>query len=110
MGVAAKNRRISILRAVIEENDAGEEIASRWSEWLTVWASYHPVSDAEKVRAAAVERRTDARFVIRWFPARVEISGEHHLRFDGHDWQIVGIKEVGLREELEITAWRWKKN
>ncbi|MDK3017622.1 head-tail adaptor protein [Pseudodonghicola flavimaris] len=109
MGLEAYNRRISILAADETENDAGEMVPGAWLPMMTVWASYQPVSDGEKLRAAAVEQRTDARFRMAWLPGRAQINGRHRLRFDGHDWQISGVKEIGFREELELTAWHVKK-
>lgn len=109
MGAGQFDRRIAITRATVEENDAGEEVETGWTPFINAWAKYLPVSDGERWRAGAVEQKTDARFVIRWSAKRASITGEHRLTFDGADWQITGIKEIGRRQRLEITAWRLGK-
>ncbi|WP_109466357.1 phage head closure protein [Albibacillus kandeliae] len=100
------DRRIVFLRAVVEENEAGELEALAWDEFASARASYEPVSDGERLRAAAVEQKTDARFRVRWTSRLAMVTGEFRFRFDGSDWRITGIKEIGRRQFLEISAWR----
>ncbi|UWR61383.1 phage head closure protein [Phaeobacter inhibens] len=109
MRIAERDRRITILQAETAENDAGEQVAASWGEYAKPWASYEPVSDGERLRAAAVEQKTDARFQVIWSPRLATVNGEYRLRFDGADWRITGIKEIGFRERLEISAWRLGK-
>ncbi|WP_295451219.1 head-tail adaptor protein [uncultured Pseudophaeobacter sp.] len=103
------DRRVSLLGAQVEENDAGETVATGWNEIAQARANYAPVSDGERLRAAAVEQKAEARFVVRWSKALAVITGENRLRFDGTDWRITEIKEIGRRRGLEISAWRLKK-
>ncbi len=109
MRIAERDRKIIILQALTTENEAGEEVPGPWSEYASPWAAYQPVSDGERMRAAAVEQKTDARFQVVWTPRLALVDGEFRIRFDGADWRITGIKEVGFRERLEITAWRLGK-
>ncbi|MCD9149978.1 head-tail adaptor protein [Pseudophaeobacter flagellatus] len=103
------DRRVSLLGTQYEENEAGENVATGWDEIAKARANYAPVSDGERLRAAAVEQKVEARFVMRWSKALAVITGENRLRFDGADWHITGIKEIGRRRMLEISAWRVKK-
>lgn len=100
------DRKISVLGADFVENDAGEQVQGEWSVRHHAWASYEPVSDVERLRAAAVEQKIEARFTVRWTRALALITGENRLRFEGADWQITGIKEIGRRKRLEISAWK----
>ena len=109
MRIAQRDRRIIILQPSFEENDAGERVVTGWAEYAQPWAAYTPVSDGERLRAAAVEQKTDARFVLSWSLQLAAVSGAFRLRFDGADWPITGIKELGFREGLEITAWKIHK-
>ncbi|WP_417699882.1 phage head closure protein [Pseudophaeobacter sp.] len=109
MRIAERDRRITILQASFEENDAGEMVATGWDEYARPWAAFAPVSDGERLRAAAVEQKSDARFVVSWSARLAAVTGAFRLRFDGEDWRISGIKELGFRNGLEITAWRVKK-
>lgn len=100
------DRRIVILEASFAENEAGEEVPTGWAECAEERAQYTPVSDGERMRAASVEQKTDARFVVRWSTKLAAVSGENRIRFDGADWQITGVKELGRRLWIEITAWK----
>ena len=109
MRISERNRRVAFLVAVKVKNEARELVADRWDEHCAAWAKYLPVSDGEKLRAAAVEQRTDARFQTRWSPNLAQVTGAFRLRFQGFDWRITGVKEIGLREGLEFTAWKIEK-
>lgn len=100
------DRRIVILEAGFAENEAGEEVATGWAEYAEERAEYTPVSDGERMRAASVEQKTDARFVVRWSTRLAAVSGENRIRFDGADWQITGVKELGRGLWIEITVWK----
>jgi SPP1 family predicted phage head-tail adaptor len=100
------DRRITISRPQEQKSAIGETIATGWEEVATIWAAYAPISDGERLRAAAVEQKTDARFTVRYSARLAGIDGTHQIQFDGSDWQITGIKEIGRRRRLEITAWR----
>jgi SPP1 family predicted phage head-tail adaptor len=104
------DRKITFLAATEEKDpDSGEAVATGWGEGVSAWASFTPVSDGERLRAAAVEQKAEARFVTRWTRALAEIDGGSRLRFDGADWQITGVKEVGRRRGLEFSAWKIRK-
>lgn len=100
------DRRITICKSQEQKNTIGETIATGWVAVATVWATYAPISDGERLRAAAVEQKADARFTVRYSARLAEINGTHRLIHDGAEWQITGIKEIGRRRGLEITAWR----
>lgn len=104
-GAGALDRRITLQQASTVKNDFGEDI-STWGALPNgeVWASYWPVSDGEKWRAGMVESRQIARFTIRYSTAVSAIGGENRLQFEGGTWSITGVKEIGRREFLEITA------
>ncbi|MEP1327129.1 phage head closure protein [Pseudophaeobacter sp.] len=101
------DRKITFLAATEEKDpDSGEVVATGWGEVASAWASFSPVSDGERLRAAAVEQMAEARFVTRWTRVLAGIDGRNRLRFDGADWQITGVKEIGRRRGLEITTWK----
>lgn len=100
------DRRIVILKASFAENEAGEEVPTGWADYASVRAEYTPVSDGERMRAAAVEQKAEARFTVRYSARAAEILGANRLRFEGADWEITGSKETGRRRWIEITAWR----
>jgi SPP1 family predicted phage head-tail adaptor len=104
------DRKITFLVATEEKDpDSGEAMATGWGPAGSAWASFTPVSDGERLRAAAVEQKAEARFVTRWTRALAGIDGGSRLRFDGADWQITGVKEVGRWRGLEFSAWKIRK-
>jgi head-tail adaptor len=106
-GLPALDRKITFLAATEgKDPDSGEVVATGRGEVASARASFTPVSDGERLRAAAVEQKAEARFVTRWTRALTEIDGGNRLRFDGADWQITGAKEVGRRRGLEFSAWK----
>lgn len=103
------DRKVTFLTSVVEKNDAGEMEAVGWQEGRKAWASYTPVSDGERLQAAAVQQKAEARFVVRWHASLASLDGENRLHFEGADWHVTGIKEVGRRRALEISAWKIHK-
>ena len=99
------DRRVTLERATTATNGFGESIPT-WATLATVWASYAPVSDGEKWRAGLVEGREIARFQIRHSTTVADLSAKDRLTFEGNAWGITGVKELGRRVGLEITAER----
>lgn len=70
----------------------------------TVWASKEDVSDVERVRAQEVGAEITTRFRIRWSEAVRRFDARGRVLFDGREYSVSGVKEIGRREGLEITA------
>lgn len=100
--------RVLVLNSSKSEDTFGGVVDDEWVVVATVRAEYLPVSDAERLRAAAIQQKTEARFKVRKLRNVSAIDGTYRLRFDGDDWRIEGVKPVG-RGFLEITAWRVKR-
>lgn len=101
------DRRVTLQRMTTATSDfSTEPRQSGWTALAVVWAAFRPVSDGEKWRAGMVEAREVARFTIRHSPDVSDLSGKDRLMFDGNAWGIMGVKELGRREWLEITAER----
>lgn len=71
---------------------------------LAVSAAFRPVSDSERMASSEVGATTTARFQIRWSSDVADLSPVWWLGFDGRTFDIVGVKEIGRREGIEITA------
>lgn len=103
MDAGALDRRIELRRA-ISSRDALKGPAPVWHTLATVWASYEPVSDVERVRAQQTGAVITARFVIRWSSDVADLNAKDELRFDGALYAIAAVKPIGRRLGLEITA------
>lgn len=98
------DRRVRLLRHSAGSKGALGEKASTWTPAETLWASRQDVSDAEAVRASAVGRALSVRFVVRSSTVTRAITSLDRLLHEGRTYEIVGIKEVGRRDGIEISA------
>jgi len=98
------DRRITIERQGPETDDGLTTVPGEFAPLATVWASYEPVSDAERDRAQQVGASRTARFVIRWSSTVSDVNPADQLVFEDRRFAISGAKELGRREGIEITA------
>ncbi|WP_332717347.1 phage head closure protein [Pelagibacterium mangrovi] len=99
------DRRITLHKAGEPqgEDDFGNPIPGEDIN-LTRWAEYLPVSDRERLAAMEVSASYTARFRIRWSQAVKSVDPTWRLTFEGRVYDISGVKELGRREGIEITA------
>lgn len=71
-----------------------------------VWASKRPVSDGERFRSDQTRFDGTDRFQIRWSTFAAGITTKDRLVCEGATYAIAGLKEIGRREGVEITASR----
>lgn len=103
MNAGPRNRRIVLQRATLAK-DAFNADVETWATLATVWASATPLSDAERVRAQENGAVMSMRFGILWSTVVDDLSPTDRLTYGGRTFNIVGVKELGLRDGLEITA------
>ena len=84
--------------------DGFGEPVDEWSTLGVVWASVIPVSDGERWRAAETLASKLCRFTIRWTEFMSTLDPRDRIDYDGRTWDIQGVKELGRREFIEITA------
>lgn len=97
------DRRLVLLQRQITKGALNSDVET-WFDFATVWAGYKPVSDSERLRSAEVAAVIEARFQIRWSTTVASLNPTFRLRFDGREWDIVAVKEIGRRAGLEISA------
>lgn len=97
------DRRLTFLRATVTE-DAFNEPVETWAPVASVWGSKRDVSDSEKLMAMQVGASVTTRFVIRWASSVAALDPKDRLECDGRLYDVTGIKEIGRRKALEITA------
>jgi head-tail adaptor len=104
MGAGVRlDRRVQFLRAALVDNGL-EQVETFAPHGVAVWASRKDVSDGEKARAGEVQAVLMSRFVIRSSAFSRGLTPKDRLTSEGRAWDISGIKEVGRRDYLEITA------
>lgn len=100
------DRRVQFKRAAVIDDGYQERPGQYVSYGSPVWASKSEIRDAEKFRAGGVGLDVQARFSVRWSSFTSGITRRDRLTCEGEEYGIVGIKEIGRREGLEITAAR----
>lgn len=94
-----KTKRIQ-LKAVTEVNTSGS-LSKTKTTFDTVWASFRPLRMSERFTSDAKHSVRVGNFRIYH---RDDVTPTTVIGYDGRDWDVIGIAEVGEREELEITA------
>ena len=97
------DRRITILRATVAADIFNEQVET-WGTLAVVWAHAAPVMDAERQRAGETLASKSYRFTIRYSSDIADIDPRDRVTFDGRTYDVQGVKEIGRREGLEITA------
>ena len=69
-----------------------------------LWAGKVDVSDGERLRAGELSATITARFVVPSMVLTRGITPKDQLVYNGATYAIYGIKELGKRWRLEITA------
>ena len=103
MDAGRLDRRIVLKTRKTGTNSFGEPL-DEWTTLATVWANVAPVSDGERWRAGETLAAKACRFTIRWSAAVAVLDPRDQITYDGRTWDIQGVKEIGRREMIEITA------
>lgn len=104
MPAGRRNRRIRIERATVSQNVGTGEGIEAWASVATVWAEKLDLSDRERVAAAEVSAEITTRFRILYSSTVAGVNPKDRIVFEGVTYNIWGVKEIGTREGLEITA------
>ncbi len=103
LGAGDFDRKIKVVRSVDQIDDCGKPISTDEQTVFEAWAKYVPISDGEKLTHKH-QADLSARFTIRWSNAGAAAVASDRLIFEGRRFGIFGIKEIGRRQYLEITA------
>lgn len=96
------DRRIKVERKTVTNGPLGA--TETWALMATVWASRKDVSDGEKAASGTAISTVASRFVVRSTPDTRAIRPADRLTEGRLTFEIVGIKELGRADWLEITA------
>lgn len=75
-----------------------------WADIGKRWAGKQDVSDGEKLRAAQVGATVTTRFQVRYDSLTSTLTSADRIAYDGKVYSITGLKELGRRDGIEITA------
>lgn len=100
MDAGRLDRRVSILALTEGQDDYGG-VTEIWSPLTSVWARWLPGAGSERFAAASTYAETQGRFHIRW---RSDITPQHRVAWDGKEFDILDVVEIGRREGLELRV------
>jgi SPP1 family predicted phage head-tail adaptor len=106
MKAGSLDRRIDILRHTATGKDTMNAQVKTWAPITSepIPAAKEDIRDGERFRASEQGATITTRFQVRWSPAVADVDPTHRIQFDGREYDIAGVKEIGRREGLEITA------
>ena len=96
------DRRVTFQRP--ETTDDGFSKVDVWLDLVATRAKVTPVSDGERWRAGEVGASVTHRFQVRWLNALADLNPKDRLIYEGRVFNISGVKEMGRRDGLEVTA------
>lgn len=103
MNAGSLDRRIQFRRKTLTSDGMG--YAETWANHgQPVPASKTDISDGERWRAGEVQAHVTTRFVVRWSVFAADINPSDRLNLDGRGYDIFGVKELGRKQWIEITA------
>ena len=100
MRVGRMDRKIVLKRPDVQ-NTLGDVTTKPLLTVATVWADVRPMSASERFRSDALHSVRVSNFRI-WH--RNDVTPDMLIQYEGLDWRITGIAEIGYREGLDITA------
>lgn len=96
------DRRVTIQENIPSLDGAGQTIEN-WMSVTTAWMGIKPARGNEKFLAQQVVGKAVTTFRCRYVNLDF-ITVKHRLVFDGKNWDIHDVREVGRQEGLEIDA------
>lgn len=103
MDAGRLDRLISLQRAGAPLNSYGEP-SSTLVEFASVYAHFAPVTDGERMRAGETLAASMVRFTIRYSVDVATLGVTDFVVYEGRTYDINGVKPIGRRQYLEITA------
>ena len=102
IGAGRLDRRVTLRRKTLANTGLG--MTEAWADLATIWAGRKDVSDGEKAAAGKLQSTVVARFIVRSSSLTRTLTPKDELIEGGRTFRISGIKELGRRDFLEITA------
>lgn len=98
------DRMVQFLRAEMVDDGYQTRQGPFTPHGAKVWAARRFISDRERYAASTVGVDAVARFTVRYSSFSAGITHADRVECEGSIYGITGIKEIGRREWIEITA------
>lgn len=100
------DRRVQFLRSVMVDDGFQTRPGPYVPFGPPTWAHKNQISDGERFRANSTFQDMTARFQVRYSEAAASITSSDRLLCEGVLYGVGGVKEIGRRDGIEITARR----
>ena len=97
------DRRITIQTKVVTQDDFGGEVVS-WATLAEVYAEKIENRGAERFAAQQVVGAAIMTFRFRWSEVVKAVTVTHRITFDGREFDITAVREIGRREGIEVDC------
>lgn len=104
MRAGALDRRIQFLRATAVDDGLATRPGSYLPHGDPVWAGRQDIRDGEKVAAGSIYGEVSCRFTVRSTTFTRGITTKDVLVEGRWHFEIIGLKDLGRRDGIEITA------
>lgn len=98
------DRRVQFLRALLVDDGYQTRPGAYEPHGNRIWAARRFISDRERYAASTVGVDSVVRFTVRYSLFTAAIQHTDRLVCDGRTYAITGIKDIGRRVWIEITA------
>lgn len=95
------DRRLSIMRLSETGRDGLNQPITSWVRVARVWAQARPNRGAERFEAQQVTGSAVMTFHLRY---RSDLTVLDRIAYDGRDWDIADVRELGRRVGSEIDC------
>lgn len=103
MRAGKRDRRVSVEVLTTSRNAVGEEIDS-WAAWRSVWMGKRDTKANERFTGVELAAEVETVFSALWRPVEGIRPDTHRLRCEGQVFEVLGTRELGFRDGLEIFA------
>lgn len=100
VGIGNLDRRIAIQNYTVTKDGYGADIKT-YAALITCWAKVRVDSGAEGIQAEQEIQTRTVTFTVRYYSA---ITEDSRIVYDGKNYDIISLAEVGRRNYLDITA------
>ncbi len=103
MRAGALDRRITLMRNEPTQSARGG-LTDHWVTLATLYAAVKYDRGGERFATQQVVGQGVVTFVIRWGSAWSDFAVKDRVSFDGRDYDVRDVRELGRREGIEIDA------
>lgn len=97
------DRRIEIQAQTTSRSDSGEEEVT-WNTIATVAAAKVELRGVERFAAKQITGSSVVTFRFRWSATTAAITTKHRVVYDGREFNVTAVREIGRREGIEVDA------